>query len=78
MIGHRPSTGLGMKTSEGQWSTQVLHPLHISGLKTAGLLGVAILVTANTFIASSIEKSVDVMRHALTGTGHYTLQRHIR
>lgn len=58
MMGHRPSTGLGMKTSEGQRSTQILQPLHISGLKIAGLPGVAILGTAKTFIASSIEESV--------------------
>jgi hypothetical protein len=30
-----------MKTSIGQRSTQVLQPLHISGLKIAGLPGVA-------------------------------------
>jgi hypothetical protein len=46
MIGQLPSLGLGMKTSIGQCSTHVLHPLHISGLKIAGLPGVAILGTA--------------------------------
>ena len=63
MMGHWPFSGLGIKTSEGQRSTQILHPLHISGLKIAGLLGVAILGTANTFMATSIEVSLDKVRH---------------
>jgi len=78
MMGHRPSSGLGMKTSEGQRLTHILHPSHISELKIAGLLGVAILGTAKTFIASSIEELVDVVRHALVKTAHQTLQQHIR
>ena len=65
-MGHRPSSGLGMKTSEGHRSTQILHPLHISGLKIAGLAGVAILGTAKAFIASSIEESAyEVKREML-------------
>ena len=54
MIGHKPSSGLGMNTSIGQCSTQVLHPLQISGLKIAGLPGVATLGRAYSVIVSPL------------------------
>jgi hypothetical protein len=49
MIGGLPFSGLGMNTSIWQTSTQVLHPLQISGLKITGAFGVTTLGTALSF-----------------------------
>jgi hypothetical protein len=46
MIGGFPFSGLGMNTSNGQISTQRLHPLQISGSKITGLPGPGRLGTA--------------------------------
>jgi hypothetical protein len=57
-MGGAPLRGLGIKTSIGHTSTQLLHPLQTFGSNITGMLGVGILGIANTFCSDAIFSSV--------------------
>ena len=53
-MGGLPFSGFGMKTSIGQISTHLLHPLQMSGLKSTGLPGPGRFGTAYAFCSISL------------------------